>query len=271
MMADRGLRLALQALHHGRVDASAFQHGAVGPAGVMVPTQEEDRHLGPFALVEALFQFRHLAPGGRRQAADAEHVAMARLAVVAPLAQALLQLGDRQQLAAQAGRIQLQAAEDGVGVGVDETGHQYLAAQVDHTGVRFLEAEDVGVAAHGAHLAVLHRDGLLQGLAGFGGVDLGVMKDEVDRRHAFQGGTSQGDGQEGRSEGFHRVYSGSCWSDTEPTQAVRAAECYVSAQLLCRTGTDRWTSSARSPCSWPPPNAAASVAPPSNWARPLRP
>ncbi|MCY1288216.1 hypothetical protein D9M68_484460 [compost metagenome] len=63
VMSDGGLRLAFQAFHQGGVDSSAFQHGAVGPAGVVVPADEEDRHIGPFALVEALLQFRHLAPG----------------------------------------------------------------------------------------------------------------------------------------------------------------------------------------------------------------
>ncbi|MDT4873183.1 hypothetical protein FQZ97_1084120 [compost metagenome] len=88
-------------------------------------------------------------------------------------------------------------------MGVDEARHQHLAAQVDHLGAGFFQPQHLGVAADRPDLAVLHRHGLLQGLAGLGGVDLGVVKDEIDCRHAFHGGTGQCGGHQGSSEGFH--------------------------------------------------------------------
>ncbi|MCY1211634.1 hypothetical protein D9M68_484470 [compost metagenome] len=119
---------------------------------------------------------------------------MPGLAVVAPLAQALFQFGHGYQLATKTGRVQLQPAKDGVGMGVDEARHQHLAAEIDHPGAGCFQAQDFGVAADGANLAVFHGHGLLQGLAGLGGIDLGVMQDEIDRREAFHGGTRQRDG-----------------------------------------------------------------------------
>ncbi|MCY1347685.1 hypothetical protein D9M69_338050 [compost metagenome] len=206
MVTDGGQLFALEGFYRVGIDTGAFQHGLVGPAGVVIPADENDWLVRPFALVEALLELRHLAPVGRGQAADAEDVAVARLAVVAPLAQALFQLGHGQELGVDVGRGQLKAAHHGVGMGVDEARHQHLAAHIDHVGAGFLQPQNLGVAADGADLAVLHRHGLLQGLAGFGGVDLGVVKNEIHRGHAFHRGTGERGGDQGGGEGFHRVF-----------------------------------------------------------------
>ncbi|MNJ80843.1 hypothetical protein D3C77_793740 [compost metagenome] len=76
-------------------------------------------------------------------------------------------------------------------MGIDEAGHQHLAAQVEQPGAGLLEFSDLGIGADGQDPAVLDRDRLLQGLARLGGVDLGVVKNQVDGGHSFQGRKGQ--------------------------------------------------------------------------------
>ncbi|MNO72093.1 hypothetical protein D3C76_630280 [compost metagenome] len=204
-MTDGGEFLALQALHPGGVDAGALQHGLVGPAGVEVPAGEEDRRGGPLAGVEAPFQFVEPVPVAGRQAAHHEEFPATRLAVVAPLAQALLQFVERQQLAVEIGLVHLQPALGDVGVGVDEARHQHLAVEVEDPGRRLFQAQHLVVGTHRQQLAVLHRHRLLQGLARFGGVDPGVVQDQVDSGHSFQRGTGERAGEQQGEDRLHRV------------------------------------------------------------------
>ncbi|MNF11499.1 hypothetical protein D3C80_2127310 [compost metagenome] len=71
-----------------------------------------------------------------------------------------------------------------MGVGVDKAGQQHLLLQVDQLGAGLFQAQHLGVGADGEDLAVLDGHGLLQRLAGNGGVDLAAMQDQ------FRGGDS---------------------------------------------------------------------------------
>ncbi|MCY1463644.1 hypothetical protein D9M71_815660 [compost metagenome] len=77
-------------------DPGAGEHGVVGPAGVVVPADQQDWLPGPFTLVEALLELLELAPVSRRQAAEGEDVATSRSAVAGGAAQALLKLVEAQ-------------------------------------------------------------------------------------------------------------------------------------------------------------------------------
>ncbi|MCY1416557.1 hypothetical protein D9M71_320670 [compost metagenome] len=204
IMADGVAFLRLQRRDPRSIHAGAGQHGAVGPAGVLVPAEEDDRLAGPFALIEAL-EGLEVAPGCRGQSADEERVALPGLAALHAFAQALFQLGDRQLLTVEVHLAQLQAALYRVGVGVDEARHQHLAAEIEHACRRLLQAHHFAVGTDRQHLAVLHRHRLLQRLVGFGGVDLGVVQDQIDSGHSFQWGTDQGAGQQQGEKRLHGV------------------------------------------------------------------
>ncbi|MNM84683.1 hypothetical protein D3C81_967780 [compost metagenome] len=190
-MPYRGLLLVLQRLDPRGIDAGTLEHGPVGPPRVQVPAQKENGCIRPFPLIEALLKRLDPAPVSRWQAADTEDVTAFGLAVFAPLTQALFQLIERQQLAVQIGLTQLQTALHRVRVRVDKPWHQHLAAQVDDARVRLFEPQHLSIGTHRRDLAVLDRNGLLQGLARFGGVHPGVVQDEIDSSHTFHRGTGQ--------------------------------------------------------------------------------
>ncbi|MNE04914.1 hypothetical protein D3C80_974610 [compost metagenome] len=185
MVTDGGHGFAGKRLDAGGIDTGTLEHGFVGPTGMVVPANEQDGRVGPFALVEALFQFGNLAPVGGGKATDAEHVAMPRLAVIAPATQALLQLVEGQHPGFQVRGLELYPTEYGMAVGIDESRHQHLALQVDDLGTGILEREYLGIAADPDNLAIGHRDRLLQCLALLGGEHLAVVQQQVDGRHAF--------------------------------------------------------------------------------------
>ncbi len=113
-------------------------------------------------------------------------------AVVTPGAQAFFQFVEADHLVLQVGAGHFQAAEDGVGVGVDQARHQGLAAQVDDPGVAVDQCLDLRIAAGLQDLAVLHRQGLDLGLGAVGGEDLAVEQHQVGGGHGFQRGKTHG-------------------------------------------------------------------------------
>ncbi len=169
------------------VDAGAFQHGGVGPAGVVVAADEGQRLVGPFAVVESRAEVLDLAPVGGMHAADIEHVAMSRLAVVAPGAQAPFQFVEADLFVAHVRAGQLQAAEHRVRMGVDQAGHQALAAEIDDLAVAIGQGAQPGLVADREDPSVLHRQGLGEGLLRIGGEDPGVDHQQVGGAEGVQG------------------------------------------------------------------------------------
>ena len=185
------------------VDAGAFQHGGVGPAGVVVAADEGQRLVGPFAVVEARAEVLDLAPVGGMHAADIEHVAMSRLAVVAPGAQAPFQFVEADLFVAHVRAGQLQAAEHRVRMGVDQAGHQALAAEIDDLAVAIGQGAQPGLVADREDPPVLHRQGLGEGLLRIGGEDPGVDHQQVGGAEGVQGDGQAGAGEEGGNPLLH--------------------------------------------------------------------
>ncbi|MNO56241.1 hypothetical protein D3C76_467530 [compost metagenome] len=140
VLADGVACLGRQGSDGVGIDCGALEHGLVGPAGVHVVGGEQDRLLGPFAVVEALFQRRNVIPVGARYTTDDKELAAHGLAVAAPLAQAPFQFVQGNLLAGEVGQHQLQATLYGMRVGVEHARHQHLAAQVDDPGAFGLQA-----------------------------------------------------------------------------------------------------------------------------------
>ena len=171
---------------HGGVDADPLEHGVVGPAGMAVDAAEYHRHVLPAALIEALAETFGLFPVGRVHAADQHHALVFGAAGLFFRDQPLLELLQRQQLVVEVGAQAVECGHDRVAVGVDHPRHQHLAGEVDALRLSVSQRFHLAVAADLEDLAILDGDRLLQGLARFSGVDLGVGDDQVGGGHAFR-------------------------------------------------------------------------------------
>ncbi|MCY1455007.1 hypothetical protein D9M71_721110 [compost metagenome] len=78
-----------------------------------------------------------------------------------------------------------------MGVGIEHTGHQHLATQVDDPGAFGLQTQHGLVGTYRDDLFAFDCHGLLQRLAWLGGVDLGVVQDQLHRGEARQARAGQ--------------------------------------------------------------------------------
>lgn len=99
---------------------------------------------------------------------------MLRRAVFTPGPQAFFQLVELDYLIRHVGRDHLETAENRVGMAVDQSGHQGLAAQIDDLGARLDQGLDLRIAADFQHFAVLYRQRLSLGLVVVGSENLAV-------------------------------------------------------------------------------------------------
>ncbi len=166
-----GLRASRLALDHAaggvrcvRGDARLREHLAVAGHQVAGDVDQHDRVLGGDRVQIVPIRMALLDDPGIVVAPADDPLAGGNLLLLDPIPQDALDIGDGARLAdglgIEIGRGELRRLHHHVGVGIEETRHQGLTAQVDHLRVRALGRHDFGHGADGQDATVLHRQRL---------------------------------------------------------------------------------------------------------------
>ncbi|MNX87763.1 hypothetical protein D3C86_1197000 [compost metagenome] len=168
-----------------------------------VDAAEHHRLFGPAPVVEDLAQLAGLLPVGRAESGNADDVGLACAPGLVFIQDPLLELGQWFYFIGQVRAHAVECRHDRVTMGVDHARHQHFAGKVDLLRIGVGQGLDIGIAADLENLAVFHRHGLRQWLAGFGGEYFAIEQDEVGCSHGLGRGQRHGGGQQAGEKSLH--------------------------------------------------------------------
>ena len=202
-MTHIALLVGWQTFDQCGINFCALEHRVIGPAGMPVDTAQDQRLVGPTAVIENLPQLTGLFPVSRTDPGNIDHIPRPRRPRLVLLDDPLLKFGQRFFFVEQIRPKTVQTRDNGVAVGINHPRHQHLASQIDTLGPAVGQCLDFGIAAHLDDLAVFHRHSVGQWLARHAGKYLAIGEHQVGCGQGLQRRERKQRSQHTGSESLH--------------------------------------------------------------------